>query len=137
MRYLLDDFLACFTGDTKAAVNGLKTCGLDELVFIREEYLIPYLSYVRDNKDVFGTALRHDKTLGFEAVYQRMFENIFDPILERFCYSPDMRQYVMMYYLNGIHAIVVEWLKNSCDKPIGEVAEIISVCIYGKEYANG
>lgn len=37
----------------------------------------------------------------------------------------------MMYYLNGINAIIVEWLKNGCDKPIEEIAQIITVCIYG------
>ena len=37
----------------------------------------------------------------------------------------------MMYYLNGINAIVSEWLKNGCDKPIKEISEIIAVCIYG------
>ena len=37
----------------------------------------------------------------------------------------------MMYYLNGINAIVSEWLKNSCDKSIEEVSKIVSICIFG------
>jgi hypothetical protein len=60
-----------------------------------------------------------------------MFDNIFNPILNRFQYPQSDRQYVMMYYLNGISAIVSEWLKNGCDKSIKELSNIVSVCVFG------
>ena len=130
-RYLLNDFLSYFPTDTKSIAYNLKNCELDELIFIGDKHLTPYLTYIKDHKEVFATALLHNKTLGFEDVYRRMFENIFNPILDRFHYPSNTRQYVMMYYLNGINAIVLEWLKNGCDKSIAEISEIISVCIYG------
>ena len=130
-RYLLTDFLSYFSTDTQAIAHNLKNCPLDELVFVGEKYLTPYLTYIKDHKEVFGAVLLHVKTLGFDEVYRRMFENIFNPILERFHYPPKDRQYVMMYYLNGLHAIVCEWLKNGCDKSIGELSQIISICIFG------
>ena len=132
-RYLLNDFLGYFTADTKSAVEDLKNRTLDELVFIGDKYLVPYLTYIQENKEVFRTALLHMGTLGLEDVYKRMFENIFVPILNRFRFPTDIQQYVMMYYLNGINAIVLEWLRNGCDKSIQEISEIISICIYGKD----
>lgn len=135
-RGLLDDFLSYFTKDIKSEVFDLANKKLDELFFIQDKYLTPYLNYIQDHKEVFLTAILHNKTFGFENVYKRMFENIFNPILDRFNYPADTRQYVMMYYLTGINAIVIEWLKNSCDKPVEEISEIISVCIYGKENRN-
>lgn len=131
-RYILDDFLGYFTSDEKSAVENLKNCNLDDLVFTGDKYLVPYLTYIKENKEVFRTALLHVGTLGFEDVYKRMFENIFAPILDRFQFPADIQQYVMMYYLNGINAIVLEWLRNGCDKSIQEISEIISICIYGK-----
>ena len=136
-RYLLDDFLTYFNFDTKSAMFNLSDCSLDELVFISDKYLTPYLTYIKDNNEVFKVALAQNKILGFEDVYKRMFENIFNPILERFHYPSDIRQYVMMYYLNGINAIIVEWLKNGCDKSTDEISKITAVCIYGKDNANG
>lgn len=130
-RYLLNDFLSYFSADTQAIAYNLKNCELDELIFISDKHLIPYLTYIKDHKEVFATALLHNKTLGFENVYKRMFENIFNPILDRFHYPQDNRQYVMMYYLNGINAIVNEWLKNGCDKSVNEISKIITLCIYG------
>ncbi|MBE6622356.1 MAG: TetR/AcrR family transcriptional regulator [Ruminococcaceae bacterium] len=136
-RYLLNDFLSYFSTDTQAIAFNLAECELDELMFICDKYLSPYLTYIRDNKEVFGTALLHNKTLGFEDVYKRMFENIFNPILDRFHYPQENRPYVMLYYLTGINAIVLEWVRNGCDKSIQEISEIISVCIYGNQNANG
>ena len=132
-RYLLDDFLSYFSTDTKSIALNLKNSKLNELVFICDKYLTPYFTYIKDHKDVFGTALLHNKTLGFEDVYQHMFDNIFNPILDRFNYPPSDRKYVMMYYLNGINAIVSEWLKNGCDKSIEEVSRIVEECIFGRK----
>ncbi len=136
-RYLLNDFLSYFSINTKSISLDFMNCELDELVFIGDEYLTPYLTYIKDHKDVFATALLHNKTLGFEDIYKRMFERIFNPILDRFHYLANDRPHVMMYYLNGINAIVSEWLKNGCDKSTDEISKIIALCIYGKDNANG
>ena len=126
-RCLLDDFRSYFPTDT----IDLVCCDRNELVFVCDKYLTPYLTYIKNHKEVFGTAITHNKILKFEDVHKRLFDNIFNPILDRFHYPSNTRQYVMMYYLNGINAIVLEWLKNGCDKSIAEISEIISVCIYG------
>ena len=126
-RYLLDDFRSYFPTDT----IDLVWCDRNELVFVCDKYLTPYLTYIKNHKEVFGTAITHNKLLKFEDVHKRLFDNIFNPILDRFHYPSNTRQYVMMYYLNGINAIVLKWLKNGCDKSIAEISEIISVCIYG------
>ena len=126
-RYLLDDFRSYFPTDT----IDLVCCDRNELVFVCDKYLTPYLTYIKNHREVFGTAITHNKILKFEDVHKRLFDNIFNPILDRFHYPSNTRQYVMMYYLNGINAIVLKWLKNGCDKSIAEISEIISVCIYG------
>ena len=126
-RYLLDDFRSYFPTDT----IDLVCCDRNELVFVCDKYLTPYLTYIKNHKEVFGTAITHNKILKLEDVHKRLFDNIFNPILDRFHYPSNTRQYVMMYYLNGINAIVLEWLKNGCDKSSAEISEIISVCIYG------
>lgn len=131
-RYLLDDFLSYFSTDTRSVALDLKDCELKDLMFISDRYLTPYLSYIKDHKRVFATALAHNKILGFEDVYKQMFENIFDPILDRFGYPLNDRKYVMAYYLNGINAVILEWLRENCGREVGEIAKIISVCIYGR-----
>ena len=61
-RYLLNDFLSYFSTDTKSIALNLKNCELNDLVFICDKYLTPYFMYIKDNKEVFGTALANNKT---------------------------------------------------------------------------
>lgn len=130
-RYMLDGFLSYFSENTQSIALNLSDCELDELNFINDTYLIPYLTYIKENKEIFLTALSSVKILGFEDVYKRMFNNIFNPILDRFNYPVEDRKYVMMYYLNGINAVCLEWMKDDCKKPLEEISEIIKVCILG------
>lgn len=131
VRYLLDSFLSYFSDDSKSIAHNLSDCKVEDLIFICDEYMVPYLKYIKDNKEVFRVALLNNKILGFDDVYNRMFEKIFNPILDRFDYPEDYKKYVMMYYLNGINALILEWIKDNCEKPIEEISKIIEICIFG------
>jgi len=135
-QYILNDFLSYFDTDTKSVSLNLTSCNLTELNFISSKYLTPYLTYIKENKEIFSTALAHIKSFDFDSVYERMFENIFNPILDRFHYPEEDRKYIMMYYLNGINAISFEWVKNGCKKPIEEITKIIDICIFGLSNEN-
>lgn len=130
-RHLISEFLSYFLTEKKDISFNFTDCTLNELNFICDKYLTPYLTYIKENKEVFATALLNDKSFGFEKIYKKMFEYIFDPILERFAYPKEDRKYVMMYYLNGINAINAQWLKDGCKKSIPEVSKIIQECIFG------
>lgn len=129
---LLDDFRSYFMVDTVSLTSHFADCEEKELNFITEEYLHPYLSYIRDNRHVFATILKHANSFHFDAVFQRLFQHVFDPILHRFGYPAEERKYVMMFYLSGINALVLEWLKDGCRKSIEEVSHIIRECIFGR-----
>ena len=130
-NYLIDGFLSYFPLDTTQIVHKFHDCDLSELNFISDKYLHPHLSYIKDNKRIFATAITHINSFGFDTIYQKMFQHIFDPILNRFHYPVDDRKYVMAFYLNGINAIVIEWLKDSCSKSIEGISNVILKCVFG------
>ena len=132
-KYLLNDFMSYFSVDAKSVIEKFSESSLDELNFISDEYLHPYLSYIKDNKRVFSTVMLHSVSFGFSEIFQRLYENIFNPILERYNYPTADRRYAMMFYLNGITAVVTEWLKDGCEKTIEEISKIIYGCIFGLE----
>lgn len=132
-RYLLDEFVSYFSMDSRLVVSRFSDCELDELNFITTEYLTPYLSYVRDHRRVFAVALSHISTFGFEEVFQRLFAHVFDPILTRFGYPLSHRMYVMQFYLNGLNAVVLQWLKTGCAESIDQVSGIIRDCVFGRD----
>ena len=131
--YLIKKFISYFDVDSVEFVRNISNCELSELNFINEKYLTPYLTYIKDNKEVFVTALSNGKSLGFEKVYAQMFEFIFNPILKKFHFPDSHHKYVIKYYLNGITAIVTEWLKDDCEKTISELVQIIIECVFGFE----
>lgn len=123
VEYMLKCFQKYFCeNDFISKINSLP---LEELMLIKPDYIIPYLSYVKDNKKLFQTSVLHAGTLQFDNAYKRMFENVFSPILMRFDVPENERQYTMAFYINGIIALIMEWLKNDCRESIEDIADII------------
>lgn len=123
VEYISKDFQKYFSkNDIISKINSLP---LEELIFIKPDYIIPYLSYVKDNKKLFQTAVLLSGTLQFDKAYKRMFEYIFSPILMRFDIPENERQYTMAFYINGIIALIMEWLKNDCRESVEDIADII------------
>ena len=131
--YVLDDFVSYFSVDTQNISSQFTNCDLQELNFINEKYLFPYLSYIKENRQIFQTVLSQQVTFETNTVYQKLFDHVFNPILDRFHYPRDDRRYIMMFYLNGLTAIVKEWIQDGCEKSIEEISTIIHYCIFGKE----
>lgn len=129
--YMLDNFSSYFPTESESVAAGYGNCDLQELNFINDSYLHPYLSFVRENRRLFSAVLSQPTAFDSNAIFQRLFDNIFHPILNRFHYPEEEQRYVMMFYLNGITAILGEWLKEDCRKSIEEVSAIIRRCIFG------
>jgi AcrR family transcriptional regulator len=132
IAYMLDKFVSYFSEDTKSIAEHFRDCDLQDLNFVNERYLQPYLSFIKENQRVFIAVLSQPAAFESNAIFERLFDNIFNPILDRFHYPRDEQNYVMMFYLNGITAIIKEWIKNGCQKNIEEVANIIHYCIFGR-----
>lgn len=120
---MMEDFMHRFQEDGFLA--RMRSCPLEELVFVTPRYLFPYLSYIRDNRKLFRTSVEHYSTLGLQNNYRKLFQQVFEPILERFCVPPQDRHYMMIFYLNGIIAVLMEWLENGCREDVEAIAGII------------
>ena len=131
--YVLDNFASYFSVDMESIASKYKNCDLQELNFINEKYLHPYLSFIKENQRLFTAVLSQPTTFNSSAIFQRLFDDVFNPILDRFHYPRDEQHYVMMFYLNGITAIITEWLKDGCHKSMEDISSIIHDCIFGKE----
>ena len=131
--YVLDNFASYFSMDAESMAADLVNLDLQDLEFINEKYLHPYLSFIKENQKIFSAVLLRPIAFDSNGIFQKLFDSIFKPILDRFHYPSDEQNYVMMFYLNGITAIITEWLKDGCQKNIEDISAIIHVCIYGKK----
>lgn len=131
--YMLDHFASYFPVDLDSITSKYTSCDLWDLNFINDKYLYPYLSFVKENQRMFSAVLSQPTTFDSHSIFQKLFDHIFNPILDRFHYPREAQRYVMMFYLNGVTAIITEWLKGSCQTSIEDISAIIHDCIFGRE----
>lgn len=130
--YIIDNFFACFSTVGANVSIDYSNSKLEDLVFITHEFLTPYLTYIKENQRIFATCLKHLHSLNFNTLYKSMFDNIFNPLLERFNFPENERRYIMKFYLTGITAIVTEWSNNKCVDSIEDISKIIIDCVVGQ-----
>lgn len=126
---LNDKFLSYFKAEPKPFIEKLYTCPEDELILIKPQYIMPYLEFVRDNQRIYSAAMRRPSAFRAAEAYGAMFKHIFNPILTRFSVPEEKREYIMTFYLNGIAAVVSEWLKNGCRESTDFISDLIIDCI--------
>ena len=136
-RYIIDKHLAYYGVEKNRISLQFETCKHEELLFITDEYLVPYLTFIKDNQRLFKVSIKHFNSLNMNGVYGGMFEHIFNPILERFHVPEKERAYVMKFYLTGVFAIIMEWLDKDCSDDMETVTRVITDCVMGERNVNG
>ena len=129
VRHMNEQFLACMEKDSDAFSAKLRNCPRDELYLITLDYLTPYLCYIKNNKRLFRTATENAAVLGMDKSYDKMFRYVFTPILDRYGVPEQDRTYIMAFYIQGLMAIISEWLKNDCSDSITYVTGVIQQCV--------
>lgn len=137
MEMINQRFLSYFPQEEEAVLGDMEHRELNDLVFVTQEYLLPYLRFIQDNKKVYRAAFRNPSSMQANARYGVLKQRILDPILERFEIPSARRPYYIAYYVEGIAAIVKEWLRHDCGDSVEMIAAIIESCVRPKEIHHG
>ena len=137
MEMINQRFLSYFPQEEAAVLGDMEHRELNDLVFVTQEYLLPYLRFIQDNKKVYRAAFRNPSSMQANARYGVLKQRILDPILERFEIPAARRPYYIAYYVEGIAAIVKEWLRHDCGDSVEMIAAIIESCVRPKEIHHG
>lgn len=101
----------------------------EDLYFITPEFLHPYLRYVKENKRLFATTLKHPEVLRLDKSYRMMLAHVVMPVLDKFQVPESDRGYIMVFFVKGLMAIVEEWLANDCSDDVEHVAAIMQALV--------
>ena len=58
--------------------------------------------------------------------YENLEKYVLNPILYKYNVPTKMRNYILLFYINSIVALIGIWIKNNYDMPI---VNIIKICI--------
>ena len=122
-------FLDYMKQDADVFTQKMRSCPVKELYLITPEYLVPYLSYVKDHRRIFKTVVEHSDVLGAGNTFERMKRYVFSPIMERCGVLAADRPYLMAFYISGLMAIIAEWIKGDCADSIDRVVALIQACV--------
>ena len=110
---------------------------LEDLIFISPEYLRPYFEFVRENRRLFQVALSRPASLRTESTFQRLFTDIFSPVLDRFHLAQRDRPYLILFYIGGLMAIVKEWIEQDCADPMERIIDLCVRCVMPGDQGKG
>lgn len=128
-NYMINKMVSRFNREPKKFLNDLNKTNKEELNFINEEYLKPYLEFIRDNKKFFIAVFKNPNVVNANNAYKDLERYILNPILEKYNIPAYKRKYMIQYYINGIVSIIKEWVTSDCDLEIDEIINIIVECV--------
>ena len=96
---------------------------------ITDKHLVPYLSFVKQNKRVLKLVNQKPQLFGAKRAYQKMYDAVFYPAIACFVKEENKRIYNLEFFTGGVTAIVHKWLELDCATEIDELVEIIKSCV--------
>lgn len=133
IEYIKKQFFNSFNGAqlNKEIIN---RSSLEELVLITPEYLTPYLQFLKNNKNVFILINKKPTLFNSEMIFEKMYKELFIPILNKFDVAKENQVYVFKFYFKGVFAIITKWLSLDCNLSINELISIIKNCVRANNY---
>ena len=105
---------------------------LEDLLLINDDNLIPYLNFIKENKNIYKVLKNHPQLFNANKTYEQMFRKLFVPIMNRFGLDEKWHKYLMDFYISGLTSIVFDWVYDDCKIPVQEVSDFIKGLIVKK-----
>jgi len=113
-------------GPASAAIAALPK---KNLFFITDQWLLPWLDFVKENRRVYKAIHTQIDVFGAERTYRDYFQNVFSPILSQHGVAAEKHEYIMEFYRHGLVSVMLKWVEGDCRESVEEIAEIIKLCV--------
>ena len=88
-----------------------------------------YMLLVKENKKIFKASFNNPSGMKAKNKYNHLKDYILNPILDRFNIAEKEKNYLLTFYINGIMAIIKEWIDIDCKDSINDIENIIIKCV--------
>lgn len=124
------DQLRSFFDSYNQTLENIQKYNAAESIFISPEYLLPYLSFVRENKQFFKVYMSNPQDFGADNTYDFLMDKVLLPIYRKNGIADKtIVNYMSKFYLQGITALVLEWVNRDCEDDELFICEIITMCV--------
>lgn len=102
---------------------------LSDLFFMSDKYLIPYLEFIKENKNIYKALKNNPYLFNANKTYEKIFTNVLSPIMTRFGLDEKRHKYTMDFYINGISSLILDWTYDDCKYSVNEISLLIKKLI--------
>lgn len=122
LSYIFSKFTDKYDSDLQFKIQG---GSLGDLFLITPEYIIPYLEFLMEYKQLFITAVEKPSVFGVGKYFDELYAEVFNPILGHFHIDERERKYILAFHISGMHAIIIEWIKGGCRESMQYIADLL------------
>lgn len=137
LEYIERAFCSSFQANQKEFLDSITNAPYDKLIFINHEYLIPYLTFIKENSSIYIAAHKNPSVMRTDNQFNRMSQAVLKPILTRFGVPQREQRYWIAFYIKGCTAIINEWIANGFGESVVEIADIMIRCVRPDMLAEG
>lgn len=98
---------------------------LSNLIFIKDEYLLPYLSFIKENRRVYRAVKKYSTLFLIDNYTKSVYSDLISKILTRFNVDDNYKKCMFSYYINGLSSMILLWCENDCNIEIHDFADLI------------
>lgn len=130
------NFFKAFKENDEHMYNLINNGTLEDLNLITPHYLIPYLQFVLENKNIYYAHCTKPNLMRTNEQFNKITTKIMNPILERFNVEESEKKYIISFFITGFNAIIKTWIKNKCVEPIEKISSLIIKCVRAEYHGN-
>lgn len=129
MEHINKQFLESFKTTPDFFILRIENAPLNELVFIKIEFLRPYLEFIKEHKNVLKAAHLNPACMQVEKQLINISKYVLITIMKRFNVPEKEHTYWISFYIHGIMAVIQEWVNGNCTDSIEALEKILIHCI--------
>ena len=90
------------------------------------------MQFVKENRRVFALIHRKPELFGVKRTAEKMYSEVFSPILDKFGVKESEKPYIFAFYTEGTLAMVMKWVERGCVDEIDSLVNTI-VAVVGNQ----
>lgn len=125
-----NNFVDKFFNVYKLSEKDIKNLSIEETDFVTDKYLIPYLKFIKQNKNFYKVFMENQILMRVDTVMDYLLKSVFIPICKKHNMNDEtIIKYIARYYLSGINSAITLWLERDCIDDYNLISEIIIMCV--------
>lgn len=138
-QYINTQFFSYFSFNSNNFKEEIEKKDLKDLVMITPQFLRPYLTFVKEHRQIFRAAFKNPKGMQANMRFDDLKKYVLEPILKRFAIPAEDHRYWIDFFIHGTMAIIRDWVMENCVDSVEKIESVIIQCVrpqYGQDLTS-